>query len=398
MDEDAVVGVDGDAADRTPLDELSVAVAHWHVRGWGGAETLATALAAELGVDTVHTMGDPDPDAPNPYGDVRFESLLERLDGGPLRRLQSAMGRPAEYALWEDVDWRTVGDPDVLVTSGATTRAVVTPDDTLHVNYSHSPPRWFYDLYHDRKDSLSGILARPVVRALRVWDAALDPRVDHYLANSPVIARRLWKYYKRDATVLYPPIDLDDYGDSAGASAAIGNGDYYLHLGRLDAEKGIDAVVEAFLGTEHELVLAGGEGDSGDRVIERIATAPNAEYRGFVAEAEKRELLAGCRAVVFNGRNEDFGIVPVEANASGKPCLARDEGFPAHFVRDGENGYRHDGTAAGIRSVVERLERDGLDGDPREAVAPFAREAFGERLRAHVERWYAALEERGRPG
>ncbi|TKX52753.1 group 1 glycosyl transferase, partial [Halorubrum sp. SP9] len=82
------------------------------------------------------------------------------------------------------VDWREFGDPDVLVTSGATTRAVITPDDTLHVNYCHSPPRWFYDLYHDRKDSLFGALSRPMIRYLRTRDMAVDPRVDHYFVNS----------------------------------------------------------------------------------------------------------------------------------------------------------------------------------------------------------------------
>jgi len=373
------------------LDDLDVAIAHWHVRAWGGAENLVTSLADALGVTRVHTIGPPAPDGPNPYGDVEWVDVVDELSPRPLRRLQARAGRVFEYALWEDVDWRDhgpgAGAPDVLLTSGSTTRAVLTPGETLHVNYCHSPARWFYDRYHDRKDSLVGVLARPLIRHLRTRDAAVDPRVDHYLANSPVVARRLWKYHKRESDVLSPPIDLDTYRNE-------GDDGYYLHLGRLDHEKGVPAVVTAFAGTDHDLVLAGGEGDAADAVREEVRRVESIDYRGFVSEAEKADLLANCRALVFNARNEDFGIVPIEALASGKAALTRDEGFPTRVVADGETGYRHDGTPAGIREAVERFERDGIDGDPRRRANEFSREAFEERLADTVEDAYAAFVDR----
>lgn len=355
------------------LADLDVAVAHWHVRSWGGAEYLVTRLAEALDEEVVYTLGEPDPEDTNPYGDVRFEDVTPTLSTPWLRRLQRRAGRVFEYAQWEDVDWREFGDPDVLVTSGATSRAVITPDDCLHVNYCHSPPRWYYDLYHDRTDSLAGTLARPIVRYLRTRDMTVDPRVDHYFANSPIIERRLWKFYKRDAEVLYPPVDLDAYYTGE-------DGDYYLHLGRLDTEKGVPEVVEAFAGSDRQLVLAGGVGDIPDGVRDRIAGAANIEYRGFVDETEKYDLLADCCAVVFNGRNEDFGIVPIEANASGKPVLARDDGFPAVFVEDGENGLLHDGSAEGIRAAADRLAADGIVGTPRTHVDAFSLDTFTDQL------------------
>jgi glycosyltransferase involved in cell wall biosynthesis len=360
-------------AESPPFAELSVAVAHWRVRAWGGAEYLVTRLAEAVGVDRVYTLGEPAPDEPNPYGDVRFVDVTDRLDYAPVRRLQHRADRVFEYAQWEDVDWRDLGDPDVLLTSGSTPRAVITPADTLHVNYCHSPPRWFYDLYHDRKGSLAGTLARPVVRYLRTRDTAVDPRVDAYLANSPVIERRLWKYYKREATVVPPPVALAEYRDD-------GDDGFYLHLGRLDEEKGVPAVVEAFRDLDRRLVLAGGEGDVAERVRRTVETAPNLDYRGFVSDAEKRELLARCRAVVFNGRNEDFGIVPVEANASNKPVLAREEGYPAVFVTDGENGLLHDGSAASIADAVRRFETEGVAGEPRTFAEPFGPERFADAI------------------
>lgn len=354
------------------LSDLDVAVAHWHVRSWGGAEYLVTRLAEALGESVVHTLGKPDPEDANPYGDVEFADITPKLDYPGIRRLQRRAGRVFEYAQWEDVDWRELGDPDVLVTSGATTRAVITPEDTLHLNYCHSPPRWFYDLYHDRKGSLSGTLARPLVRYLRTRDSAIDSRVDGYLANSPVVARRLWKYYKREAEVLYPPVDL-------GAYERKGDDGYYLHLGRLDEEKGVPAVVEAFAGRDERLVLAGGAGDVADEVRERIDRAPNIEYRGFVMEEEKYDLLARCRAVVFNGRGEDFGIVPVEAVASGNPVLAREEGFPAVFVEPGETGLFHDGSVGSIRDALDRYESAPFTVDPA-AAEQFGADRFETRL------------------
>jgi len=372
----------GSTPDNIDVADLNVAVAHWHVNAWGGAEYLVTKLAEALDQSAVYTVGTPDPDDPNPYGDVSFVDVTDDLAFAPLRKLQARAGRVFEYALWEDVDWREYGHPDVLITSGSTTRAVITPDDTLHCNYCHSPPRWFYDLYHDRKDSPVGLLARPLVRYLRMRDGTVDPRVDGYLANSPIIARRLRKYYDREAEVLYPPVDFDDYRDD-------GDDGFYLHLGRLDVEKGVPQVVEAFAGNDHRLVLAGGRGDVPESVLDRIERADSIDYRGFVDEAEKLDLLARCRAVVFNGRNEDFGIVLIEANASGKACLARDEGFPGMFVTEGENGYLHDGTAVGIRDAIARFEREGLTGDPRAAVERYSTDAFHSQLESTIARRYA---------
>lgn len=361
--------------------DLDIAVAHWHVNSWGGAEYVATHIADAVGEDTVYTLGSPTPDSLNPYGDIVFEDILSSLSLTPVRRLQRRVGRVFEYSIWEDIDWRLFGDPDVLITSGATTRAVIVPDDTLHLNYCHSPPRWFYDLYHDRKDSVVGQLTRPLVRHLRARDMAIDPRVDKYLVNSPIVKRRLWKYYKRDSEILYPPVDTEACRNS-------GDGGYYLYLGRLDVEKGVPEIISAFSETDHQLVCAGGSGDIGDSVRKKLNRATNIEYRGFVSEEKKYELLANCRALVFNSRNEDFGIVPIEANASGKAVLARDEGFPGLFIKDRENGYTHDGTVSGIIDSIRRFECRGIDRSPQERVKNFSLSTFHERLLSVVIREY----------
>ncbi|MDB2274160.1 glycosyltransferase [Halorubrum ezzemoulense] len=381
--------MDVSAADEpVDFDDLDVAVAHWHVNAWGGAEYLVTKLAEAVDADRVYTLGEPDPDDPNPYGSVTFEDVTPGLDYSAVRRLQRRAGRLFEYSQWEDVDWREFGDPDVLVTSGATTRAVITSDDTLHVNYCHSPPRWFYDLYHDRKDSLYGVLSRPVIRYLRTRDMAVDPRVDYYFVNSPIIERRLWKYYKRDSEVLYPPVELDRYYND-------GDHGYFLHLGRLDNEKGVPEVVSAFEKLDERLVMAGGAGDVDDAILDRIERAGNIEWRGFVDETEKFELLARCTAVVFNGHNEDFGIVPIEANASGKPVLSRDEGFPGLFVSE-ENGRLHDGTAVGIQQTIGEFGGNVRTVDPGKHVSQFSIDTFSEGVRNAIQDWHSELRRRVR--
>jgi glycosyltransferase involved in cell wall biosynthesis len=365
----------------TEIDNLDIAVAHWHVNAWGGAEYLVTKLAEAVSVDHVYTLGEPEPDHSNPYGAVTFEDVTAHLGYTTIRRLQQHAGRVFEYSQWEDVDWREFGSPDVLITSGATTRAVITPDDTLHLNYCHSPPRWFYDLYHDRKVSIVGALTRSGVRYLRMRDMAIDPRVDHYLVNSPIIRRRLWKYYKRDSEVLYPPVELNRYynNDDHG---------FYLHLGRLDEQKGVPAVVGAFERLDDQLVMAGGAGDVDKSVLNQIKRADNIEWRGFVDESEKLRLLSQCSALVFNGQNEDFGIVLIEANASGKPVISREDGFPSMFVDKGDNGIVHDGTKSDIEQAINKMREVDFPTTPETYASPFSFERFSENIQAVIQTSY----------
>jgi glycosyltransferase involved in cell wall biosynthesis len=217
---------------------------------------------------------------------------------------------------------------------------------------------------------------------------AVDPRVDHYFVNSPIIERRLWKYYKRDSEVLYPPVELDRYYND-------GDHGYFLHLGRLDEEKGVPEIVLAFEELNERLVMVGGAGDVDDAVLNRIERAENIEWRGFVDETEKFELLARCTAVVFNGHNEDFGIVPIEANASGKPVLSRNEGFPAIFVGE-ENGRLHDGTAGSIQRSIGAVTRGDLTVTPEKQVSQFSTETFSVTSRDAIAGWHADLQGRVR--
>ncbi len=360
---------------------MRVAIAHWSVRSWGGAEYLITKVAECLGVKRIYTLRK-FPDSDNPFGNVEFVELYGDLS--PLNRIMlKAMGRAWEYFIWESMNLREYEDFEILLTSGSTARAIITPEDIVHVNYCHSPPRWLYDLYHERiKRAKLRFLYNIILSRLRVLDVAVDRRVDYYLVNSPIIKRRLWKYLKRDSKILYPPIELRRYKFKEF-------GDFYLYLGRLDYEKGVVEIVKAFKELGEKLILAGGKGTAYSEVIKLIENSKNIEYVGFVSEDEKLKLLSECKAVVFNAINEDFGIVPIEANASGKPCICVKSGFPGLFIKDGVNGILHDGSVEGIEKAVERFESMDFNPDKiRSFAEKFDVSVFERRLKGYLQEFY----------
>ncbi len=369
--------------------EFKIAVAHWKIKSWGGAEYLATKLAETLNINKIYTIA-PIPEK-NPYGDVELYDVLSDFRFSASKRLQIKLfDRVFEYSIWEDVDWNIYDNFDIIITSGSTTRAIITPDDVLHVNYCHSPPRWLYDLYHRRIKSVKvSCIHSTLLRYLRMRDLSVDSRVDYYLVNSPIIRRRLWKYYKRDSEILYPPIDTSKYRYRDPE-------DYYLYLGRLDREKGIIEIIKAFKNLGLRLKIAGGRGDAFREVMKLMKSCRNVEYVGFVSEKEKIDLLSRCKAVIYNAVNEDFGIVPIEANASGKLCISIAEGFPGIYIKDEINGFLHNGSVEGIKKAVINVEKimDENKVDPytiKKSVISFDINTFRENLLRYLNYFYNNL-------
>lgn len=339
---------------------MDARVAHWTPGSWGGGEYVATKLAETVGEDCVYSLGTPD--GPNPWNDVEFCDITEELDMLPIRRLQQRAGRIFEYSMWEDIDWTDLGDPDLVLTSGATTRAILPSPNTRQINYCHSPPRWFYDLYHDRKGTLTGQFSRPLIRHLRHRDASINRRVDEYIANSPNIQKRISRYWNRDSEVIYPPVPQYDGGPSEG---------YWLWMGRLDQEKGVREVVDVFRSTDDaHLVMIGPPGDTSEGTMDAIKESPDIDYEGFVSEDKKEELLNHCRGLVCNPRAEDFGLVPIEGLSAGKPVLTRDEGFPAQVVEHRKTGLLHNGTRGGIAHAILQADKTEFETQNMDKFSP----------------------------
>src|SRR5207253_10774323 len=176
---------------------------------------------------------------------------------------------------------------------------------------------------------------------------ATAQNVDRFLAISRTVAARIRKYYRRDATVIYPPVNCDAFQLPPARVD-----DYYLIVSRLIPYKRIDLAVDAFtrLGIKLKIVGSGGR----DLPALRARAGHNVEFVGRVPDAELKRLYAGCRALVFPGE-EDFGIAPLEANASGRPVIAYAGGGVLDAVIDGRNGVLFERQEVGCLTVVVRL-------------------------------------------
>ena len=211
----------------------------------------------------------------------------------------------------------------VISSSHAVAKGVIVGPDQMHVSYVHSPMRYAWDLQHQylqtsRLDrGVRGALTRIMLHYLRLWDARTANGVDAFAANSGFVARRIWKTYRRDATVIYPPVDVDFFALRESKD------DYYLCASRLVPYKRTELVVQAFTDMPQRRLLVVGDGPEGQR-LRRMATR-NVEFLGHLPRGELREHLQRARALVF-AAEEDFGILPVEAQACGTPVIALGRG------------------------------------------------------------------------
>lgn len=220
---------------------------------------------------------------------------------------------------------------DVVISSShAVAKGVLTGPDQLHVSYVHTPIRYAWDLQHQylRESGLDGGLkgwvARSMLHALRIWDYRTAAGVDHFVANSNYIARRIRKVYGRASDVIYPPVDVEAFSPRTSKI------DYYLAASRLVPYKRMDLIAEAFREMPDRKLVLVGDGPEQDKV--RAAAGPNVQLLGYRSAPELKELMQGARAFVF-AAEEDFGIMPVEAQACGTPVVAFGKGGVLETVR-----------------------------------------------------------------
>jgi glycosyltransferase involved in cell wall biosynthesis len=279
---------------------------------------------------------------------------------------------------------------DLIISSeSGPAKGIIPPPGALHICYCHSPMRYIWNMFHDyreRSGALTKMVAPPLSHYIRNWDTLSASRVDHFAANSHNVARRLQNYYRRDAKVIYPPVETTAFRIAPPEEVQ----DYYLMVGELVAYKRPDLAIEAFNRTGQKLVIVGG-GEMLGRL--RAIAEPNIVLLGSQPFAELRRLYAQCKALVFPGE-EDFGIVPVEAMASGRPVIAYAKGGALETVADGVTGvFFHEQTVDAIIDAVERLE--GLYISPQ-LIADHARkfdtDVFMRSMKALVDR---KLEEAG---
>jgi len=284
---------------------------------------------------------------------------------------------------------------DIVVSSShAVAKGVITGPEQLHVSYVHTPMRYAWDLQHEylRAAGLEhgpmAWAARLALHRLRQWDVRTANGVDVFIANSAHVARRIRKAYRREAEVLYPPVDV------SGFPLRERKEDFYLTVSRLEAYKRVDLLVDAFGRMPDRRLVVIGDGPEMRRL--RSKATPNVELRGRLPTADVCEHMQRARAFLFAGI-EDFGIVMAEAQACGTPVIAFARGGAAEIVR-AEGSPQPTGllfseqTAEAVRDAVHRFEQDPARFAPascRENAMRFDRsrfrQQFDELVRSHWE-------------
>jgi glycosyltransferase involved in cell wall biosynthesis len=273
----------------------------------------------------------------------------------------------------------------VISSSSAWAHAVICGDRTTHVCYCHNPFRYAWNERHrtlaERRDPLSRAALRGLFRRWREWDWIAAQRVDRYLTNSRITQARITSYFGRESRIVYPPVATERFQPGPV-------GEHYLVLSELVSHKRIDTAIRAFNALGLPLVVAGDGPDR--RRLSRLA-GPNVKFTGRVSDAHAAQLMASCRAFVVTSM-EEFGIAAVEAQAAGRPVIARAGGGLLETVLDGKTGCFWDGGEAELAEAVSGFAAEGVDpGACVENAARFDTVVFREALKREVD---AALRSR----
>lgn len=308
---------------------MKIAIVHDYLIQYGGAEKV---------VEVFHELF---PDAPiftTIYSKRRFPEYFKEIDVKTsfMQNFPFLDKHFKKYLLFypraiESLNLR--GYDLILSSSSAFAKGAKKNNNTCHICYCHAPMRfvWDYKRYIEKEDI--GIVTRKIlplaIKRLKKWDLKTVNRVDYYIANSEYIKNKIKQYYNRDATVINPPINVKDFKISNKIE------DYFLIVSRLNAYKNIDLVVDVFNNQGLKLKIVG----SGPyrEVLENMANTSNIEFLGRLDDKELKEVYSKCRAYIFPGK-EDFGISPVEAQASGRPVIAYGDGGALETVIEGVTG------------------------------------------------------------
>lgn len=373
----------------SPLEELRerfprVAVVHDWLTIPGGSEQVVLELLAMFPHAEIFTsIYDPSPWPDEIKQRPVHSSFLNRIPGAAHHypKLLPLMNRAFRSFDLSSFDL-------VLSSSHACAKNVRTPPGALHVCYCHTPMRYAWEEGFLDGEDLTGVMRLflpPLLAWLRRQDRAGARGPDVFVANSRHVADRINRFYGRSAEIVHPPVDVEHF-------LALGRapGDFYLTFGRVVPYKRVDLAVSACARLGRRLEVAG-DGRALDAV--RAVAGAGTEFLGKVSEADRDRLLAGARALLFPGE-EDFGIVPVEAQAAGVPVIAYGVGGATESVLDERTGVLFaEQTTEGLVAAIEQFEGLALDqAVARENATRFGRDRFRAEMGAVIERAARARE------
>jgi glycosyltransferase involved in cell wall biosynthesis len=356
---------------------MRVALIHyWLINRRGGEKTLRAIADLFPGADIYAHAVDPEVAARDFPDHKVTTTFIAKL---PFATTLYQKYLPLMPLALEQLDLR---EYDLVISSeSGPAKGVIVAPHTTHICYCHSPMRYVWDMYHEytgRSGLLTRLAMAPLLHRLRIWDQVSAQRVDDYVANSNFVATRIGKYYRRQAKVIHPPVAVDEFSISNVTE------DFYLSVGQLVAYKRAELLVEAFNASGKQLTIIG-EGELLPK-LKRMAKS-NVRLLGWQSSDVIRDHYRRCRAVLLPGV-EDFGIVPVEAMACGKPVIAFGYGGALETVIDGLSGVLFtEPSANGLNQALQRFEsiRDRFDAAAiRRHSEQFSTTSFKNQLQAHI--------------
>ncbi len=277
----------------------------------------------------------------------------------------------------------------VLCSSSSCAKGVITPPFVPHIAYIHTPMRYAWDQYFDYKNR-SGKLTRFFMerwmKDIRLWDYVSSQRIDKIIANSKYISRRIKKYWNKDSAVIYPPVDTDRLSPNQKEAE-----DFFVVFSRFVPYKRIDIAIDACAHLNKKLVVIGS--GSEEASLKALASSyPNAQitFTGRISDDEVKDYLQRCKALIFCAE-EDFGIIPVEAQACGRPVIAYKKGGALETIIEGKTGLFFDEqTSLSLEKTIKKFEEDAKSGAfNSETIArhasTFSRERFCREIKNFIE-------------
>lgn len=373
-------------------DELKVGiVADWFITYAGSEKVVSEFLKVFPNADLYSVVDFLSADNRRKFNDKKIETTFIQKLPRAKKKYQAYLPLMPFAIEQLDVSKQNI----VLSSSHAVSKGILTGPDQLHISYVHSPIRYAWDLQHQYlresglDHGLKGILAKWILHKMRMWDYRTANGVDHFIANSHFIARRIKKVYGRDADVIYPPVDVDSFTLNNQKE------DFYLTASRMVPYKRIDLIVEAFSHLPNKKLVVIGDGPEMNK-IKKKATS-NIEILGYQPNEVMVDYMRKAKAFVF-AAEEDFGITPVEAQACGTPVIAFGKGGALETVKglDSESPTGIFFGVQDVKSIINSINEFERYGDKitaencRENSELFSESRFRKELEAYVmEKWTA---------
>jgi glycosyltransferase involved in cell wall biosynthesis len=371
---------------------MRVAIVHDFLKEYGGAERVLEGLHNIYPEAPVYTAFY----SPKDLGRFaqRFEDWDIRTTWAQripwINKLYSPL-RLLTPLFWESIDFSNY---DVVISStnvyGA--KGIITKPSTLHICYCHTPPRFLYGYPTAmgwEKHFWGKMIGLLLNHVLRQYDFLASQRVDFFIAGSKNAQERIKKFYRRESTVIYPPVELEVTNPKFQIPNKKNEGAFFLCVGRLVAGKRIDLAIEACVQLDLPLKIVGRGRDEEKlhRLVQRIDKKHIVEFLGEVSDNELAGIYQNCRAVIFPAQEEDFGIVPVEAMSFGKPVIALKQGGVAESVVEGKTGAFFDeptvnALAVGLSSLDSASFKPE---DCREQAMNFSEDIFKKKITSFIE-------------